>query len=1449
MFLQLDTVPQIPPGTTTLDLRFNHIQEILPNTFKNQGKITTLLLNNNHIIRLDNGSFDGLSQLRYLYLYKNRIKTIAKDAFRGLGKLEQLYLHFNEIRELDRDTFKNMSSLERLFLQNNKLSHVPVGIFRHTPTLKRLRLDSNALICDCAILWLANMLKDTEGSTQAAATCMYPNALQGKSITALQESEFNCKKPSIMEGPSDVELTFGGTMYLSCKVDGNPQPDVVWLHDENEIEIHSAKRHKLMHDGTLVIENAQESDQGVYECMARNVLGEAKSRKAKMKRQVRVGPGFRSRVAESTDFNNILQGSRTHFAPGSLQSNRVTSLRKPWFTLVPRDQTLTKGSLLTLQCQARGEPAPTIEWTRNDQPITDHFRTLFSPEVNNRMTISDVQTSDSGTYQCTATNRAGRVTASARITILEPPAIIEAPVDQILEAGEDAVFYCQVEGDPTPTVTWFRKGRVITPGGRISITNGGSRVVIRNVAKDDQTTYLCRAQNAAGTMDAGADLLIKERAAPTFTRRPVNLVVNVGDTAEFPCSATGDPTPTITWRHDGAPIENGNRYRIEAEDTLVIIRATESHQGLYECRAENELGFFTVAAFLSVQSTSSDLSFQNSGNHRGSIESAIQRSVSQAQSVVSRAINNTMRQLFDPNHRPRGPADLVRLVRFPAPHVQDTIRAAEVYERALTFVRQYVQEGHSFNFSSDYSPADLDLSPENLQLMANLSGCLVHRRHLDCSDWCFHSKYRTYDGSCNNLQNPMWGASETALRRLLRPIYENSFNTPVGWDLNRRYHGLTLPSARQVSSTIVAARMVTPADDLTHMLMQWGQFLDHDMDLAPPTVSTESFLDGADCALTCDHKPPCFPIPIPESDERITTRRCMEFVRTSAICGSGATSVLYGRVQSREQLNVLTSYMDASQVYGSSEAEALHLRHKGADADGRLRQGIVTESGKFLMPFADHWPIDCRRDQRESDVGCFMGGDIRVNEQLALLAMHTLWFREHNRLASELKRINSHWNDERLYQEARKIVGALMQRITYDHWLPKVLGPRGMELLGPYRGYDPSVDATVSNEFATAALRFGHTLINPVLQRLNATFQPIPQGHVHLRNAFFSPFRILEEGGIDPLLRGLFAIPAKLKVPDQLVNTELTEHLFRQVNHVPLDLAAINVQRGRDHGLPSYNEYRRWCNLTVAETFYDLRHDIRDRALRDRLKAVYGHPGNIDLWVGGVSEDVVEGARVGPTFLCILVDQFRRLRDGDRFFYENPGVFRPDQLTQLKQSSLARVLCDNGDSIRNVTLDVFTLPDKQAKGYISCDDVPREDLRPWLECCDSCHRDGSLGRSRRSTDAVSYPSDRPQSATVSVTSNQDDADVDEERLEGIEDVVAHLEKMVRKLTRKVRHLQQTCHKGSSGFRNVTSSVEGCTEEDGTQHHRGERWFVDRCTECECQKRKVVCKVLTECSLA
>ncbi|VDN99865.1 unnamed protein product [Rodentolepis nana] len=362
-------------------------------------------------------------------------------------------------------------------------------------------------------------------------------------------------------------------------------------------------------------------------------------------------------------------------------------------------------------------------------------------------------------------------------------------------------------------------------------------------------------------------------------------------------------------------------------------------------------------------------------------------------------------------------------------------------------------------------------------------------------------------------------------------------------------------------------------------------------------------------------------------------------------------------------------------------------------------------------------------DPQQDFVPCFKAGDHRANENLGLLSMHTIWVREHNRIAEELRSLNPHWSGDRLYHEARKIVGALMQSITYRSWLPKILGPRGMEMMGgdSYTGYDSSINPTISNEFATAAFRFGHTLVSPILFRLNENWEAIPEGHLLLHKAFFAPDKMLTDGGMDPILRGLMFHGVRDILRRPSLNPELTERLFAMANQLALDLASLNIQRGRDHGLQHYTAYAyKICGLGSSEapdSFDDLAERIRDPAIREELRAVYGHPGNIDLFVGGILEDVMPGARMGPTFACIIADQFKRLRAGDRLWYESPGLFTTAQLAELREagSSLSRVICENGDNITEAQMDAFVRP-KSRKDLIPCSQIPKLNLVLWKEC-------------------------------------------------------------------------------------------------------------------------------------
>uniref|UniRef100_A0A8B9QFH4 Thyroid peroxidase n=1 Tax=Apteryx owenii TaxID=8824 RepID=A0A8B9QFH4_APTOW len=382
--------------------------------------------------------------------------------------------------------------------------------------------------------------------------------------------------------------------------------------------------------------------------------------------------------------------------------------------------------------------------------------------------------------------------------------------------------------------------------------------------------------------------------------------------------------------------------------------------------------------------------------------------------------------------------------------------------------------------------------------------------------------------------------------------------------------------------------------------------------------------------------------------------------------------------------------------------------------EGLLRVNLkYYDNNREYLPFVDLIPSPCAQDSNASEgerIECFLAGDSRSSEVTSLAAMHTLWLREHNRLAQALKTMNRHWSPETVYQEARKIVGALHQIITLRDYIPKIIGPDAFnQYIGLYRGYDPTINPTVSNIFSTAAFRFGHATIQPIVKRLNAQYLDDPElPNLHLHEVFFSPWRLIKEGGLDPLLRGLLAHSAKQQVQDQLLNEELTEKLFVLSNNGSLDLASLNLQRGRDHGLPGYNDWREFCGLPKLETETDLNTVINNQKVTEKIMELYHNPNNIDVWLGGLVEDFLPGARTGPLFACIIGKQMKALRDGDRFWWENDNVFTEAQKHELRKHSLSRVICEN-TGISEVPVDAFQLG-KFPEDFKHCDNIPGMNL-------------------------------------------------------------------------------------------------------------------------------------------
>ena len=162
------------------------------------------------------------------------------------------------------------------------------------------------------------------------------------------------------------------------------------------------------------------------------------------------------------------------------------------------------------------------------------------------------------------------------------------------------------------------------------------------------------------------------------------------------------------------------------------------------------------------------------------------------------------------------------------------------------------------------------------------------------------------------------------------------------------------------------------------------------------------------------------------------------------------------------------------------------------------------------------------------------------------------------------------------------------------------------------------------------------------------------------------------------------------------------------------DLAARNIQRGRDHGIHVYGVWRQFCKLPAVHTFNDLK-KYMEKGAAEVFEKLYSHPNDIDLFAAGLAELHLPGLMVGPTFSCLFRHQFVSLREGDRFFYKEPNMFTHAQRTSIEKMSLARVLCDNLKGSISIQKNVFKVFDKANDRRVSCDSIPGIDLRAWHE--------------------------------------------------------------------------------------------------------------------------------------
>lgn len=487
-------------------------------------------------------------------------------------------------------------------------------------------------------------------------------------------------------------------------------------------------------------------------------------------------------------------------------------------------------------------------------------------------------------------------------------------------------------------------------------------------------------------------------------------------------------------------------------------------------------------------------------------------------------------------------------------------------------------------------------------------------------------EFRAIDGSGNNLNIPSQGAANT---RVIRFGYDADYPDGIGDVIS----DAAKPNPRDVSNRALAQSGSIPnARGLSDWSVHWGQFLTHDISLVDNGAQYDALSTGA----TGD-----FNIPITDPADPLGPTP-IAFHRSAFDPATGNGDVVItprGTIPiPRSQINSNTSYIDASQVYGSDQLMADSLR--------TFIGGQLATSAGGLLPILDA-------------TNRFVAGDTRVNENVGLTAIHALFVREHNRLADRIQAHDPSLGDEQVYQWARKIVGAEMQAITYREYLPAVMGdesPRAEDYF-----YD-EIDASITTAFTAGAFRFGHSMQSPRILLVDNANQEV--GAVGLATATENPAYLASDPArVDLILKGLAAQTAQEN--DAYIIGGLRNIRFGPPGTGGTDLAAIDIQRGRDLGLlNNYRLMRQSYSLGPLHDFSELTSDI---ALGDKLAEVYGTIENIDGWVAMIAEDHLPGSSVGPLTHAILHSQFSRLRDGDRFFFTGD----PDL-----QSELVRAVID-----------------------------------------------------------------------------------------------------------------------------------------------------------------------------
>jgi hypothetical protein len=509
--------------------------------------------------------------------------------------------------------------------------------------------------------------------------------------------------------------------------------------------------------------------------------------------------------------------------------------------------------------------------------------------------------------------------------------------------------------------------------------------------------------------------------------------------------------------------------------------------------------------------------------------------------------------------------------------------------------------------------------------------------------------YRSPDGYGNNLQNPDWGSANTPFVSLLKPHFADGFSLPAGE--NRT-------SPRFISQLSFWDRKANPySSHLSTYAAAWAQFIHND--ICNELYSEKEFVE----------------IPLEESDPHFGLHALagynLSFARTQPIENTGTSPLNF-----RRYANTSTTWIDGSQIYGIQPQRSEWIR---TFQQGKLKTSLYHQLPMNTLTGYFEDAIDPAAPEmlnpRSGNRKYFVAGSPKANENLQQLGLHTLFLREHNRICDSLYSNGVYATDEEIYQKARALVIAQIQKITFEEWLPSL----GIEL-PKYQEYNPLINPSLLEYYAAAASQITHTSLPKEVSLVSEQkgIEALPYLYTYYNPLVFSLHKSYEK-----ILMGM-AIQPQNPI-DPYLPFELRNFFDNDFVHPIYDYWTASVIKGRERGLPDYNSMRLSLGLPYIHSFYQV---TRNGDLAFHLFANYLDMSDVDPWIGLLAEDPEEGKVMGPTLSTLYLNTFLALRNGDRFYYEMDPLLSEEDIAFVKNTRLSDLILRNS-KIQGIPKDVF----------------------------------------------------------------------------------------------------------------------------------------------------------------